>query len=530
MSRRALFASPTIVRLQTIIESIDSGELLFPEFQRPFVWSDKQRKRLLDSILKGLPIGSLLVWRTQGTLLQCKTNLAPFALPQPPTDALQHDYVLDGLQRLTTLYGTLAGTAAAPFKDDEGRLWPIYFDLEKSLETGDEGRFLIPSLREGPSPHWLPMAALFKGNLRWEHQQSLYKIGRHDLANKIEHLDRIFKDYSIAIVPIVTDDLALAATSFERINSPGTKMGEPQMLRALTYRRDFDLSMVLDEIRNRLSWPDVSQKLLVRALKVIQGLDVYKADPAHLIEPLRKDPNLVNRLENGLATAINFLSEHCHIVAHAALPYTFQLIAIANASCRGVDIEKTSVTERLETWLWTTTYTEYFTGKTGDQLQHVFDQVIEICRGASPMPTDIPKSCAPLDRFRASSVRSLMMMHLLARRRLRDDLGITVDGPRLVAYRPRAFAKLFPEATADDPANRILVDPVRIVPLRNALGDPTNLWSAQLRDAHLLPPWSDPRAGDRDYVLSWRRERLWKLEADDLARLGLQVEEAPSER
>lgn len=527
MSRRALFASPTIVRLQTIIESIEAGELLFPEFQRPFVWSDKQRKRLLDSILKGLPIGSLLVWRTQGTLLQCKTKLGPFALPKPPTDALQHDYVLDGLQRLTTLYATLAGTVAEPFRDDEGRLWPIYFDLTKSLDAGDEGRFLIPTLREQPLPTWLPMPALFKGDLRWKHQQSLYEIGRHDLANKVEHLDRIFKDYSIAIVPIVTDDLALAATSFERINSPGTKMGEPQMLRALTYRRDFDLSTVLDEIRNRLPWPDVSQELLIRALKVIQGLDVYKAAPAQLIKPLQKDPTLVKKLENGLATAIKFLSEHCHIVAHSALPYTFQLIAIANASCKGVDIEQSGVIERLEAWMWITTYTEYFTGKTGDQLQHVFHQVIEVCQGASPMPTDIPRSCAPLDRFRASSVRSLMLMHLLARRQLRDGFGITVDGPRLVAYRPRAFAKLFPEATADDPANRILVDPLQIVSLRNALSDPTNLWSSQLRDAHLLPPWGEPRAADRDYVLSWRRERLQKLEADDLARLGLQVEEAP---
>lgn len=64
MSSQTLFDNPTTARLQQVIESIANGELLFPAFQRPFVWRDSQRLRLLDSILKGLPIGSMLIWRT----------------------------------------------------------------------------------------------------------------------------------------------------------------------------------------------------------------------------------------------------------------------------------------------------------------------------------------------------------------------------------------------------------------------------------------------------------------------------------
>jgi Protein of unknown function DUF262 len=527
MSKRALFDSPTIARLQTVIESIREGELLFPEFQRPFVWKDAQRLRLLDSILKGLPIGSLLVWRSKGTLLRCKSRLGSLQLPEPADTTIHHDYVLDGLQRLTTLYGALSGTTT-PYTDEQRRRWPIYFDLETDLNNGDEKRFQLPSLRRKPPANWLPMAALLNGELRWEHQQRLYLAGRADLANKIEHLDRVFKDYTIAIVPIVTDDLRLATTSFERVNTQGTKMGEPHMLRALTYRHDFDLDKVLGAIMDRLPWRGLSSTLLIRTLKVIENLDVYEKDLSSLIEPLR-DPRPINRLERGLTKALAFLAQSCKIIDNPALPYAFQLVALASAASRGFDLSSPVVAARLEAWLWITTYTEYFKGKTGDQLQHIFDDVRSICAETIQLPADLPKSCALLERFNASSVRSLMLMHLLARRSLVDIHGARVDGPRLVARGSTTFAKLYLEASAEDPANRILVDPLDAVSLREALGDRNCPRAVELREAHLLPPWTEPEAADQDHVLSWRRERLRELEVEDLTRLGLQVEEASND-
>jgi Protein of unknown function DUF262 len=523
MSKRALFDDPTIARLQAVIESIREGGLLFPEFQRPFVWSDTQRLRLLDSILKGLPIGSLLVWRTKQVVLQHQSKLGSLELPQPSAGTVQHDYVLDGVQRLTTLYGALTGTTT-PLEDDDGQRWPIYFDLERDLEDGDEDRFKIPSLRDEPPAQWLPMAALYEGKLRWDHQQLLERTGRQDLANKIERLDRVFKDYSVAIVPIVTDDLQLATMSFERINSQGTRMGESHMLRALSYRRDFDSSSVLAGITERLAWPDLSLELLVRALKVTQGLDIYVENLAELTKLLENDRSPFERLEHGLVASLSFLGQRCRIVGQAALPYALQLVALTNASSRGVDLSEEGVAARLETWLWATTYTEYFKRKTGDQLKRVFDHVLEICDGSTPLPLDLPRSCAPLKRFNARSVRSLMFMHLLARQPLIDERGAPIDGPRLVARGSSAFAKLFFDEATDDPANRVLVDPLDAASLRAALGDRAHPRSEALREAHLLPPWNHPAAELPRDILSWRRERLAQLQAADLARLGLHMD------
>jgi hypothetical protein len=528
MSRRALFASPTIARLQTVIESIRAGELLFPGFLRPLVWTDAQRLRLLDSIVKGLPIGSLLVWRTQVVSIRHETRVGPITMPPPSPHTLQHEYVLDGVQRLATLYTTLAGPAS-PQTDDAGRHWPIYFDLERDIEAGDEDRFMILSRGVDVPATWLPLAALFDIRLRWGHQQRLLALGRDDLANKVEHLDRVFKDYALTLVPLVTDDFDIAITSFQRINTEGTRMGQPDMLRALTYRHDFDVDLVFSGIIERLPWPDISRDLLVRTLEVISGLAPHEASLAELADSLDEDRTLVEKLEHALAMSLAFLSRRCRIMSRAALPHSMALVALANAASRGFDLTADGVAPRLETWLWATAYTEYFRRKTGAQLTRAFSHVLHICGGSDPLPADLPRSCAPLTRFDARSGRSLMLMHLLARQPLIDERRVSIDGSRLVARGRRAFAKLFLEAGADDPANRILVDPLDAASLRTALGDRAHPHAAELRDAHVLPPWNERGAEDRHHVLDWRRGRLRELEAADLTRLGLQVEEVPGD-
>ena len=64
MNLPTYFSDPQVQNLQQIIEDIQRGGLLIPRFQRLFQWTDDQRLTLLQSIREGLPIGSILVWRT----------------------------------------------------------------------------------------------------------------------------------------------------------------------------------------------------------------------------------------------------------------------------------------------------------------------------------------------------------------------------------------------------------------------------------------------------------------------------------
>jgi len=107
--------APTNPRLASLLSDVEKGNIKIPVFQREFVWDDEQIMSLLDSIYRGYPVGSLLLWATKERLKH-ERNVGGFKLPDTPED-YPVNYVLDGQQRLTTLYGVF--NSDAPTEDDD---------------------------------------------------------------------------------------------------------------------------------------------------------------------------------------------------------------------------------------------------------------------------------------------------------------------------------------------------------------------------------------------------------------------------
>src|SRR3954462_7856987 len=106
---------PEVVYLPAIFRSIRSGETRAPAFQRGFVWKPPQIFELLESVYKSYPIGSLLLWQVDQSIM--RTDLSgsvPF--PHPPVTGLV-DFVLDGMQRISTLYGAFHSPEGAVAED-----------------------------------------------------------------------------------------------------------------------------------------------------------------------------------------------------------------------------------------------------------------------------------------------------------------------------------------------------------------------------------------------------------------------------
>jgi uncharacterized protein with ParB-like and HNH nuclease domain len=95
--------TPSNPRIASLLSDVTKGNIKIPVFQREFVWNDEQIMSLLDSIYRGYPVGSLLLWSTKERLRH-ERNVGGFRLPDTPED-FPVNYVLDGQQRLTTLYG-----------------------------------------------------------------------------------------------------------------------------------------------------------------------------------------------------------------------------------------------------------------------------------------------------------------------------------------------------------------------------------------------------------------------------------------
>ena len=94
-------------RYEALFVEIDTGQVKLPMFQREFVWEKEQSAKLIDSILKGFPIGTFIFWKTKEELRSYK-NVGNHRLPSTPKgDFVQ--YILDGQQRITSLYAIRKG-------------------------------------------------------------------------------------------------------------------------------------------------------------------------------------------------------------------------------------------------------------------------------------------------------------------------------------------------------------------------------------------------------------------------------------
>jgi len=68
--------------LEKIFRMIEEGNIKIPQFQRDFVWDKVKAARLLDSVLKGYPIGNLILWKTKDRLRSLR-NIGNINLPEP---------------------------------------------------------------------------------------------------------------------------------------------------------------------------------------------------------------------------------------------------------------------------------------------------------------------------------------------------------------------------------------------------------------------------------------------------------------
>ena len=120
-----------------LISDIQKGQIKVPKFQRDFVWSLDKTAKLLDSIIKGYPIWTFILWETSERLNDIK-NIGNLELPLIP-DWIKVQYVLDWQQRITSLYAAYLGAEIQ--KEWEKKITDykeIFVDLEKDFDWEEQ--------------------------------------------------------------------------------------------------------------------------------------------------------------------------------------------------------------------------------------------------------------------------------------------------------------------------------------------------------------------------------------------------------
>jgi hypothetical protein len=511
-------SEPKIKYVFQLLDQIETGKLIVPKFQRGLVWNDDQRLDLLRSIQSGLPIGSLLLWETsQHTLAPVdKIGGIPISPPQP-AKGVTRTYLLDGFQRLSTLFGALKRPDNQSLPVDK-KDWRIFYDLK----TGD---FKFQGRRKQSESTWMPVNVLLDSLALVRFWRTLKEA---ELIKGSDQLQKIFLSYQIAVSSMVTDDLEQATTAFKRINSSGTKMDEVDMVTALTWGENFDLREEMEKVKERLEklgWKTLENKLILSAGRIVLNLERHQAGAENTSKAIKKNPRIFKEVTPILIRVVQFLAK-CGIHSPKMLPYGYQLVLLV-AVFRSNPHPNEEISQQLKWWLWRTAYLEKFSGINEANLQKALDDIRNLAKGETPVRGELTDKITPLPKrfILGTSSRAKLLALRWAERDPLDITGKSIDAGILLGLHGKEAILRF-RSNNSSPENCFIVEPINSSKFRNYLLKPTD-WHEDFFNSHAISPTAAHalKQGDYDNFLQERRKTLIDLEKEFIQPLGLDYKE-----
>jgi hypothetical protein len=201
-----------------VLSSIDAGAIALPEFQRGYVWNRDQVRGLMHSLYRRYPVGSLLVWLTRPESEQTRGggSLSPGAIR----------LLLDGQQRITTLYGIIKGKPPQFFEGNEQAFTNLYFHLEDQVFE-----FYGP-LKMKDNPLWINVTELMQNGVglfitRLMQSSGFDQSKINTYINRLTAIENIKQiDFHVEEVAGEDKTIDIVVDIFNRVNSGGTTLSK----------------------------------------------------------------------------------------------------------------------------------------------------------------------------------------------------------------------------------------------------------------------------------------------------------------
>lgn len=275
------------MQISTILDRVDSGQISLPKFQRSYVWNREQVRSLFDSLYRKHPVGGLLIWETS-------TSSADFrGSNTPPPGVVQ--LLLDGQQRVTTLYGVIRGVSPGFFDGDERTFTGLMFHV------GNQRFEFYQAIRMRDDPLWVNVTDVMREGSSYLDNVNLPENDTLRTSEIYGRLSRLLgiREVELPIEIMASKDLDLdvVVDIFNRVNSGGTKLS----------KGDLALAKIC------AGWPEARERMkdaldawnrkgfyfdLVWLLRSINAILTGRADFRYLSE---KSPEEV---KNGLERAV----------------------------------------------------------------------------------------------------------------------------------------------------------------------------------------------------------------------------------
>ena len=119
--------------ISELMQSVENGNAQLPDFQRGWVWDDNRIKALIASITNGYPVGAAMFLEYGNANIRFKYRVIEGS---PAQNVVPSELILDGQQRLTSIYSSLYSPNPVHTRTDKGKDIQRYYyiDIEKALD------------------------------------------------------------------------------------------------------------------------------------------------------------------------------------------------------------------------------------------------------------------------------------------------------------------------------------------------------------------------------------------------------------
>ncbi|NVB38958.1 DUF262 domain-containing protein [Pseudenhygromyxa sp. WMMC2535] len=303
----------SVLNIEDILRHAVRGRLRVPGFQRGLKWGPRHVEELFDSIVRGFPIGGLLLWKQPAEAAQL--SFGPLVVDAPAIeDAL---LIVDGQQRVTALVGCLLHPDEQPIGGTHA-LWV-------NLATG--AFEVLREIPSSPSP-WLPVNVLGQRRRlqQWSRSAS-FGEQTEDFVDRAFQIEESIIRYELPAYTVEDASPSALRLIFSRVNHSGVALREDEVFQALF--GDTDQPKPLDALAQGLheetSFGMLPVNWLLRCLKAIAELSPKLQFGEHSPPP----PELLASARTAMRAAISFLQREVGFFHASILPYRFPLIILA---------------------------------------------------------------------------------------------------------------------------------------------------------------------------------------------------------
>ena len=448
--------------LKDLLRHADEGRLQLPEFQRNYVWGDEDVRSLIASVAKGFPVGALLSLASGGQI-----NFQPRLLEGvPQKDVQPEELLLDGQQRMTSLYQTTYSKQPVRTRTAKGVVVDrfYYLDIKLAVANGADiqdaiigvpadriirknfGREIELDLSkpEYEFEHdYFPLNKVFDSKNWFYDWRDHWRAKGRDVSDLEREFDRGVVDriqrYKMPLIRLDKSNSREAiCLVFEKVNVGGKKLDAFELVTAIYAADTYDLRADWDGPKNKpkagrksriIEQPnrrDVLAKIsnteflqacallhtrdnrIAKAAAGMQGKELPQVScrrEAILALPLAAYQTYADRVEKGFIEAAAFLNEQ-KIIWHRDVPYPPQIMALAATfAIMGNGAATASAKKKLARWFWSVTLGELYGSSTETRIARDVTELVEWLADTGPGPRSLDEAVFQRDRLRSLRIR-----------------------------------------------------------------------------------------------------------------------------